>query len=115
MRALLKCAAALLFVSVAATFSGCSTSEHSHHHGETHAAQSESAHGAATHQAETTVPDKTADVFSEIEKHFRELGAAIQSKDASGGPHCLDHSTQNLSFCFSRLLGFVVACSLLCV
>jgi hypothetical protein len=33
----------------------------------------------------------------------------------SGGPHCLDHWTQNLSCCFSRLLGFVVACSLLCV
>ena len=82
MRTLLKCAAALLFVSAVAVFSGCSTSEHSHHHGDTHAAQSESAHGAATHQADVTVPDKTADVFSEIEKHFKELGTAIQSKDA---------------------------------
>jgi len=84
MRAFLKCAGALFLVSVTAVFSGCSTSEPSHHHGESHAAQSESEqhHGAATHQAEVTVPEKTVEVFGEIEKHFQELGAAIQSKDA---------------------------------
>ena len=47
---------------------------------------------------------------------FTTLGTLnIKAEVNSGGPHCLDHSTQNLSFCFSRLLGFVVACSLLCV
>lgn len=75
MRLLLKCAATLLLVTTAMIFNGCSTTERPKPPNDTH-------HAPQTDRPEVTVPDKAADIFRETEKHFQQLAAAVQSKDA---------------------------------
>ena len=99
MRAFLKFTPTLLFVIVAANLGGCSTSEPPQYQGKggatpviedyypskTNAGSSQPLtqhQHSPTHQAEVTIPGKTADIFRETEKHFEELAAAIQAKDA---------------------------------
>ena len=80
MKALLKRSVALLVVPLIAACSGCSTTErpqqsHDHHH----APPTDQGKASASNK---TVPDKSADIFREIETHFQQLAAAIQQKNA---------------------------------
>jgi hypothetical protein len=100
MRIPVKCTAALLLVSTARMFSGCSTTERPQYQGRSRATPviddyypsktnqaaakppNDHHHAPPTARAEVTIPDKAADIFRETENHFQQLATAVQSKDA---------------------------------